>query len=299
MTIRAGRTQASSAGESRTGVAPRPWSCDTFAVHGAHTPYAATLLAKNSDRPAREAQPLRWLTARGEPGLRRGGRRSGGPAAGVPHPAPALPGAPCGRRPRRRCRLRGGPPGAQRPLRGDVPRRTEVQPCPPRLPHLVHACAPVRIHLGQHRQLDHRRPPPKRPPVHLVGGHHSVHQRVRPGRRDRVSTPGSTERCRDPARRGAQPRAGGCGHQCSGSYWWSFQHLLEAVAGDADGSSYHERQRQVRSVFDQLQQQWLEQADDLAGVGTDQQWKALTERCVGEAQAATEELVRGFNRSRG
>ena len=84
-----------------------------------------------------------------------------------------------------------------------------------------------------------------------------------------------------------------------GSYWWSFQHLLEAVAGDADGSSYHERQRQVRSVFDQLQQQWLEQADDLAGVGTDQQWKALTERCVGEAQAATEELVRGFNRSRG
>ena len=64
MTIRAGRTQASSAGESRTCVAPRPWTCDTFAVHGAHTPYAATLLAKNSDRPPQETQPLRWLDRR-------------------------------------------------------------------------------------------------------------------------------------------------------------------------------------------------------------------------------------------
>jgi hypothetical protein len=79
-----------------------------------------------------------------------------------------------------------------------------------------------------------------------------------------------------------------------GSYWWAFQDLLEAVAGDVDGSSYHERQRQVRSVFDQLQRQWLEQAEDLADGGTDQQWQALTERCVTEAQAAADDLVRGF-----
>ena len=62
---------------------------------------------------------------------------------------------------------------------------------------------------------------------------------------------------------------------------------------------YNERQRQVRSVFDQLQQQWLEQADDLADDGTDQQWQALTEQCVTEAQAAARDLVRGFNRTRG
>ena len=84
-----------------------------------------------------------------------------------------------------------------------------------------------------------------------------------------------------------------------GSYWWAFQDLLEAVAGDADGSRYHERQCEVRSVFDQLQRQWLEQADDLADDGTDQQWQALTEQCVTEAQAAAGDLARGFNRSRG
>jgi secernin len=47
----------------------RPWSCDTFAVHAAHTAYRATILGKNSDRPAGETQPLRWV------GSRRGGGR--------------------------------------------------------------------------------------------------------------------------------------------------------------------------------------------------------------------------------
>jgi secernin len=34
----------------------RPWSCDTFVVHGSGA--GASILGKNSDRPAREAQPL-------------------------------------------------------------------------------------------------------------------------------------------------------------------------------------------------------------------------------------------------
>lgn len=45
------------------------WSCDTFAVNAGSSAYGATLLGKNSDRPARESQPLRWL------GRRRGNRR--------------------------------------------------------------------------------------------------------------------------------------------------------------------------------------------------------------------------------
>jgi secernin len=80
----------------------------------------------------------------------------------------------------------------------------------------------------------------------------------------------------------------------AGSYWWSFQNLLEAVAGDTDGSRYHERQPYVRVGFDKLQRQWLKQVDDLAIGGTDRQWRQLTEHCVAEAQAAADELVREF-----
>jgi len=41
-----------------------PWSCDTFAVQAEHSAMGGTLLAKNSDRPARECQPLHHLGAR-------------------------------------------------------------------------------------------------------------------------------------------------------------------------------------------------------------------------------------------
>lgn len=42
----------------------RPWSCDTFAVRPTSGGPAQTLLGKNSDRPARECQPLRRVPAR-------------------------------------------------------------------------------------------------------------------------------------------------------------------------------------------------------------------------------------------
>lgn len=41
-----------------------PWSCDSFAVSAPHTAHGATILGKNSDRPARESQPLKWLNSR-------------------------------------------------------------------------------------------------------------------------------------------------------------------------------------------------------------------------------------------
>ena len=44
--------------------ANRPWSCDTFLVAADRAAGGATLLAKNSDRPAGECQPLRFHPAR-------------------------------------------------------------------------------------------------------------------------------------------------------------------------------------------------------------------------------------------
>ena len=79
-----------------------------------------------------------------------------------------------------------------------------------------------------------------------------------------------------------------------GSFWWSFQTLLESVAGDDEGARYHERQPVVRARFDRLQRRWLAQVADLVGGGTDEQWHALTEQCVAEAQDAADELVRDF-----
>jgi hypothetical protein len=76
-----------------------------------------------------------------------------------------------------------------------------------------------------------------------------------------------------------------------GSFWWSFQTLLEAVAGDADGSCYRERQPRVRARLDQLQQRWLAEVEVLAHDGSDEEWQELTRRCVSEAHAVAEELV--------
>lgn len=78
------------------------------------------------------------------------------------------------------------------------------------------------------------------------------------------------------------------------SYWWSFQNLLEAVAGDAKGSKYRERQPEVRLRFDAIQQRWLKEVSGLVVEGTDAQWQAFTGDCVHEAQVAADELVRDF-----
>jgi secernin len=79
-----------------------------------------------------------------------------------------------------------------------------------------------------------------------------------------------------------------------GSFWWSFQTLLESVVGDTDGGRYHERQPEVRLRLDRLQQRWLAQVAELATDATDAHWRALTEECVAEAQHTARELVRDF-----
>jgi len=44
--------------------AERPWSCDTFVALPDVTANGSMLLAKNSDRPARDCQPLRYWPRR-------------------------------------------------------------------------------------------------------------------------------------------------------------------------------------------------------------------------------------------
>jgi secernin len=75
-----------------------------------------------------------------------------------------------------------------------------------------------------------------------------------------------------------------------GSYWWTFQALLEAVAGDEAGSRYHERQPLVRTRFEELQQGWAEQVDGMSDGASTAQWDDLTERCTAEAL----EVARGL-----
>ena len=481
MTIRAQSTQASSPRESRTAVAPRPWSCDTFAVHGAHTPYAATLLAKNSDRPALETQPLRWLDRREGGGRLRlayveiddapetiphlgsspywcWGHEAGVNTHGVAignealftrdvattaamdrsglDVTPGILGMELLRLGLERGRTaaeavtvmtdlleRHGQYGAgtvstdraaaaydnsflvadptevwvlettgrrwatkrvQNPfwaLSNEPTLRDDWEFCSPDLEshatergwqrtreRLDFAAAvadpgvPLQvshIRLQRSRELlsaavrgdgvgfaearrvlsDHYEGTflggpkfnPARPDFHTLCMHAhpsgftwgntassmiSVLPRgVRPYVWWAATTPCtsvyvpvavtgsplpaalSTAGTQHGA--GPNPERVAADNSAPGSYWWAFQDLLEAVAGDPDGSGYHERQRQVRSVFDRLQQQWLGQADDLADDGTDEQWQALTEQCVTEAHAAAHHLVRGFNRSRG
>ena len=79
----------------------------------------------------------------------------------------------------------------------------------------------------------------------------------------------------------------------AGSYWWTFQALLEAVAGEA-GSRYHQRQLLVRQRFDSMQQRWTEEVSRLPdGAGTEE-WDNLTARCTAQALEAAESLLGEF-----
>jgi secernin len=75
------------------------------------------------------------------------------------------------------------------------------------------------------------------------------------------------------------------------SYWWVFQALLEATAGDRAGSRYRDRQPLVRERFDDLQRQWQGEVEALADTGSDQEWDALTRRCAATAMDAVCELL--------
>ncbi|HVX47700.1 MAG TPA: hypothetical protein VHC49_27675 [Mycobacteriales bacterium] len=64
----------------------RPWSCDTFVARADRTGFAGTMLAKNSDRPAGECQPLRVFPRRpGGGSLSLGGLRIDQPETSWAH----------------------------------------------------------------------------------------------------------------------------------------------------------------------------------------------------------------------
>lgn len=80
-----------------------------------------------------------------------------------------------------------------------------------------------------------------------------------------------------------------------GSYWWTFQLLLEAVCGDRDGVCYAARQPRVREVFDPLQAEFLAAADQLDGADASSvDWDDLTQNCAEAARHAAEALLAEF-----
>ena len=92
------------------------------------------------------------------------------------------------------------------------------------------------------------------PTVPVVGGGDAVHERLRPGVRRR-SCP---SRSGGPGPRGppASTRSRPQDAPADGSYWWTFQRLLDTVKGDELGSAFAERQPQVRAAFDPLETEW-------------------------------------------
>jgi secernin len=76
------------------------------------------------------------------------------------------------------------------------------------------------------------------------------------------------------------------------SYWWRFQRLLEVVSGDQLGGSYRERQPVVRNALDRLQQEFVEQANGLAGAHAGRaEWSALTDDCARRAMSTADRLI--------
>ena len=94
---------------------------------------------------------------------------------------------------------------------------------------------------------------------------------------------------------GPNPELAEVDQPLEGSYWWTFQELLEAVAGDNLGEHYEERQPIVRAKLDRLQDEFVAEADTLIGNrARPEDWDALTARCVERAHRAAGELLAGF-----
>ncbi len=87
-----------------------------------------------------------------------------------------------------------------------------------------------------------------------------------------------------------------------GSYWWTFQRLLDAVKGDALGTAFADRQAQVRDSFDPLETAWRAELDDVleqaaALPSADRRAELLeswTRRCVERALATAHRLLEEF-----
>jgi len=94
---------------------------------------------------------------------------------------------------------------------------------------------------------------------------------------------------------GPNPELADLDRSAEGSYWWTFQRLLEAVAGNDLGGRYDERQPILRSELDPLQREFVSDADALTVTRAGpQDWDALTARCVARAHDAAGELLTRF-----
>lgn len=94
---------------------------------------------------------------------------------------------------------------------------------------------------------------------------------------------------------GPNPEVAELDRPAEGSYWWTFQQLLEAVLGDDLGGRYGERQPVVRADLDRLQREFVTEADRLFGTeAAPEEWDALTARCVDRAHEAAGELLARF-----
>ena len=92
-----------------------------------------------------------------------------------------------------------------------------------------------------------------------------------------------------------------------GSYWWTFQRLLDAAKGDELGSAFNERQPEVRAAFDPLESAWRADVHDVLARAAHQRTHgrkaaaevlaAFTARCVEEALATAGELLERFSRA--
>ncbi len=90
-----------------------------------------------------------------------------------------------------------------------------------------------------------------------------------------------------------------------GSYWWTFQRLLDAVKGDELGTAFTERQSQVRDALDPLETAWRAELADVldeaaalrSSHGPDagaEVLAAFTRRCVDCALVAASALLDRF-----
>ena len=81
-----------------------------------------------------------------------------------------------------------------------------------------------------------------------------------------------------------------------GSLWWEMRSLLDLVNGDENGGKYKVRHTVVRAVFDDLEQKWGEEANEIIrkldpnSAETARILYSFTEKCVGETTAAIKKL---------
>lgn len=82
-----------------------------------------------------------------------------------------------------------------------------------------------------------------------------------------------------------------------GSFWWDIRALLDKINGDENGTTYNQRHAIVRSLFDELESQWLVEVDavqvkaaELKRAGNDKDAAAMlyqyTQKCIEQARAA-------------